>query len=1074
MREPSPARTKPGARSWILSALGLAVLAGCPVQSLDATQNPTATTTAPKPAPDLTVARPPELPQGASVVSTFFDEDLPAGGFTFNYGGASTLGAEEGKGADNSEYFLHASLDPKEYSGGAACLWNMSFDLTPYQATGALVFQARGTTGRETFFVGLADDEKSDGWKSVVRVEAAKYGTLRRGEWTTFVIPLRDFPRKGMAWDAAHGVEKPMAFQWNLVQEFRILSNKGDNASLEVDLDNIRVWADALSPDTAKRDAGPDWADLDTSIDAPPPADLKLPDEVVGSFFLDDFPTGGFSYVYGGRSCGKVLDSRTKGNAAVWASYLDNDYAGQSISLPAGKFLDLSAVRKTGSVAFWVKPGAKAETFFVGLLDDQGGEKKVQTRVAGGDWVVLKAGAWSLCRIPLKAFPDDGLWWNAAEHHEVSDKVDWSRIHEFRLSIGRDDNKPPKGQPVVFYLDQIQVARTAKGVFDPDAYWDAFRSEAPDLALTDFTKGGDKWRAVHGTSADLKVSTIPVTGAAGVAGKALKVDFRPGDWYETMLQMPEVPSVPADWTSHYALSFWLRSEKAFQPVDVTLQDRDHEYFTARVGGSRGWHRIVLPFREFSKFPYYQPPEAVANHRLDLDGVHQIGFKPAGDVPGSLQIAGLALTNLRESPKPAAEPVLAATFRGNTAKVVQTIGQVYGSNVENWLPEMLSPQAVERLKALDLGVVRYPGGLRADEEDWKKTLAAKDANVDTDEYLDWCATLGVEPMITANMGTGTPQLAADWVRHTNLERKHGPKVKYWEIGNELYGNWNHYYEKWGKDGGTTYGKRAREFILAMKAVDPTIQVTVVWQLSGDWNRKVFAEVADVADGVNVHHYAQINGSESDEGLLAVSAEADQLARDVQRQVAELGVKGRKYGIWLTEWNSVDFNPNNQILSQTQALFIADYVGHLAQSPIAIANVWNIHNGRESRRGDYGLLATKGDPDGMNARRPSYWALRLASNALKGQLLEGRSDQEALSAWMAKRPDGKLGFLFVNKNPQTDYRTTVQVPGLAGEAEVLVLDATNSAEGPGPVPHSQTIRSGDTITIPKASVVSIRMK
>jgi hypothetical protein len=1056
-----------------LAVLALLGLGGC-IKPLDAPAGgaPVAVT-APPPIPQ-DARRPPEVLPKAWSTSTFFDEDLPTGGFTFTYGGTTTIATVEGRGADNSEFFLHTSLDPKEYSGVAACLWNSSFDLTPFLKTGALVFQARATTGSEKFFVGLADDEKSDGWKSVVRLPANAYGSLAKGAWTTFVVPLRDFPRKGMAWDAAKGIEKPLTFQWNLVQEFRVLSNKGENTSLEIDFDNVRIWADAVGPDTSKRDEGPDWADLDSVIDAPSAKDLTLPDEVLGSFFQDDFPAGGFSYGYGGRSTAKVLDSRTPGNRAVWATYLENDYSGQTIALATGKTLDLSGIRKTGSVSFWIRGGEHSQKFIVGLLDDQGGEKKVQTRLAGHDWTVLKAGAWSLCRIPLKAFLDDGSWWNSTERREVSSKMDWTRIREFRLSIARDENKPPKGQPVVFYLDQIQVARTSKGIYDPEVFWNGFQSDTPDQILTDFTKGASAWRAVHGASAQLAVSNVPVAGTSAVTGKALRVDFRPGDWYETILQLPDAPSVATDWSRHYAMSFWLYSEKPYQSVDVTLQDKGHEYFTARVGAARGWHRVVLPFRDFSKFPYYQPPEAVGNNRLDLDAVFQIGFKPVGDIPGSLQIAGLALTNLRETPRLVAPPVVAATFVADPSKGQRNIPRVFGTNVENWMPDMVTPQAMERLKPLDLGVVRYPGGLRADEDDWKQILSAKDGKIDTDEFLDWCASMGVEPLFTANLGSGTPQLAAEWVRHTNVVRKSGPKVKLWEIGNELYGNWHHHYDKWGKDGGTAYGKRAREFILAMKAVDPSIQVTVVWMLAGDWNRKVFAEVADVVDGVNVHHYAQTSGAESDEGLLAASSEVDEVMAKVRAQLDQLGTKGRKYGIWLTEWNSVDFNPGPQILSHVQALYVADYMGHLAQSPIEIANLWNIHNGREARRGDYGLLATTGDPDGTNARRPAYWGLRMASRSLKGKLLDGKSDQEALSGWASRGPDGKLGLLFVNKNFQSDYKTTLQVPGLSGQAEVMILDATNSGEGPGPSVQTRTLKTGDVLTIPKASVVSIRMK
>ena len=135
-------------------------------------------------------------------VYTFYDEDFQQGGFSFVYGGSTKITQQEGVGAEGSEYFLHANLDVRDYSGVAVCLWNMQFDLTPYLATGALVFQARAKNGGEKVVVGLGDDEKSDGWKSVVRKPLEAYGTLKAGEWTTFVIPLRDFGKRGVAWDA--------------------------------------------------------------------------------------------------------------------------------------------------------------------------------------------------------------------------------------------------------------------------------------------------------------------------------------------------------------------------------------------------------------------------------------------------------------------------------------------------------------------------------------------------------------------------------------------------------------------------------------------------------------------------------------------------------------------------------------------------------------------------------------------------------------------------------------------------------------------------------------------------------
>ncbi|MEN9306984.1 MAG: hypothetical protein RL173_916 [Fibrobacterota bacterium] len=1015
---------------------------------------------------------------------TFFDEDFQQGGFTFVYGGSTKLTQIEGDGAEKSEYYLHLNLDQRDYSGGAVCLWNMQFDMTPYLATGALVFQAKSKSGGEKVFIGLGDDEKSDGWKAVVRVPLDKYGTLKKGEWTTYVIPLRDFGKRGVAWDATKGIEIPWPFQWDNVQEFRVLSNKGDNPDCEIDIDNIQVYADAVG--SSNEVPQEDWLDLDKNSDGPNPANMKLDDEIAGTFFENEVPAGGFAYGYGGKTTNKILECTTPGNSNVWALYFDNDWSGVNMSI-GNKYIDVTPFRKTGSLTFWIKAGPSAKKFMVGLMDNQGNDKKVQTKVMADGYAVLKEGEWVQVRVPLKAFIDDGVYWDAKAAREISSKMDWTKIQEVRISIGKDENKPGAGKPVIFYVDQVQLTRTSKGIFDPDAYWDAFKSDASDLLVSDFTKSSDKWETGHGASADISASVValPKGAPAVVKGQALKVDFKPGDWYDAYIKMENAAGMPSDWSKHYAISLWLYTDKPYQSLDFTIQDKGKEFFITKVGEGRGWHQILVPFRSLNKFPYYQPPDAVQNNLLDLDGIFQFGLKPGGEIPGTLYLANIQLTNLRQIQKIKGPASLPAIFKGNASKSIQKVPDVYGINVGLWAPELMDDASVELQKPMNLGVVRYPGGLRSDEEDWEKTLRDKDFNVDTDEFLDWCGKVNCKPMFTANIGDGSPERAAKWVEYVNKKRS-GPAVMHWELGNEVYGNWHKYYEQWGKDGGVAYAKMCRKYIEAMKAVDPTIKITVVWMLGGAWNKTTFEELADVVDGVNVHHYAQATGSESDPGLLAVSQESDVLMKDVRHQVEKYGVKGKKYEIWLTEWNSVDFNPGPQILQHVNALFVADYLGHLAQAPIEIANLWALYNGRDKRMGDYGVLAASADPQGLNARRPTYWAMRLMANALNGTLVEGSSNQEPLQSWMSKRADGKMSIVFVNKNPDTEYKTTLKVPGLKGEAIVEVLTAENSgglksneATGEvysqdGPKPETKSLADGSVITVPKYSIVTIRFQ
>jgi hypothetical protein len=823
------------------------------------------------------------------------------------------------------------------------------------------------------------------------------------------------------------------------------------------------------------------------TTDPPTPAQMQLPDEVIATFFDDDIPrpSGGYSYSYGNGTTNKVLPSHTPGNAKVFVARFGNDYSGVNISQGNSKFIDLTPYRKTGTLTFWVKGGPGAQKFMIGLMDNQGGERKVQTKVNGDAYGVVKDAQWTQIRIPLKAFIDDGVYWDPKGHREISAKMDWTKISDFRISINRDENKVPEGQPIAFYLDQIQLTKTSQGVEDPEAYWDGFKSNAPDQLVTDFTKWVEQWKGQHGKSADIQVAVGPEPKGAPPAakGQALKVDFKPGDWFDAYFQTPNAAGIDKDWSKHYALTVWLYTDKPYQAFDFVIQDRDHEMFTTKVGAGRGWHQILIPFRSFAKFPYFQPPEAKQNNKLDLDGVFQFGIKPGGDVPATLYLANIQVTNARELVKLKAPAVLPAVFKGDVAKVIQPVPDIYGINVGKWRPELLDAESIVVEKPLKLGVVRYPGGLLSDEEDWQKTLQAKDTNIDTDEFLDWCQKSGCKPMFTANVGDGTPERAAAWVKYVNQTRK-GPKVQLWEIGNEIYGDWHRYYAKWGKDGGTAYGKAVRAYVKAMKAVDPTIKVSAVWMLGGPWNQAVFKEVADVVDGVNVHHYAQNAGSESNEGLLAISSEADALMKSVKKQVDELGLKGKSYEIWLTEWNSVDQNPGPQILQHVNGLYVADYLGHLAASPIQIANLWALYNGRDKRMGDYSLMSPSGDPQGLNFRRPSYWAFEMLANTLTGTLLQGGTDQEGLSGFLSKRADGKLSIVLVNKNFDTDYKTTLKIPGLKGEATVEVLTANDSGglisgdatgktyPSTGPKSEQKGLADGAVIVVPKASIVTVR--
>jgi alpha-N-arabinofuranosidase len=124
--------------------------------------------------------------------------------------------------------------------------------------------------------------------------------------------------------------------------------------------------------------------------------------------------------------------------------------------------------------------------------------------------------------------------------------------------------------------------------------------------------------------------------------------------------------------------------------------------------------------------------------------------------------------------------------------------------------------IEALRKLKIPVLRWPGGCFADTYHWKDGIGPKterpsmlnvwwgnvkeDNSFGTNEFLNMCEMLGAEPYLSGNVGSGSPQELADWVKYTthpagsspmpDLRSKHGRPnpwhVKFWGLGNEAWG------------------------------------------------------------------------------------------------------------------------------------------------------------------------------------------------------------------------------------------------------------------------------------------------
>jgi len=159
--------------------------------------------------------------------------------------------------------------------------------------------------------------------------------------------------------------------------------------------------------------------------------------------------------------------------------------------------------------------------------------------------------------------------------------------------------------------------------------------------------------------------------------------------------------------------------------------------------------------------------------------------------------------------PPAPPAAAASASGAAADQVTVTpaqslatvpGTAIGINASTYDGSLLDGQVPGLLRGAGISVVRLPGGSESDQYDWKTNtdvIGNYTEAVDFDQFMSVIHQAGAQAMVTVDYGTGTtigqqdgsgetgPQIAADWVRYANVEHHYG--IRYWEIGNEVYGN-----------------------------------------------------------------------------------------------------------------------------------------------------------------------------------------------------------------------------------------------------------------------------------------------
>jgi len=480
----------------------------------------------------------------------------------------------------------------------------------------------------------------------------------------------------------------------------------------------------------------------------------------------------------------------------------------------------------------------------------------------------------------------------------------------------------------------------------------------------------------------------------------------------------------------------------------------------------------------------------------------VGSTKANDVVDTRDL------ELRSADSSAAGSDTPATVSIDAHTTLQTLSSIaVGINAAAWDGDLVERRVPALVEDAGFQLMRYPGGSTSNNYHWLSNtpddpnVGGTDPGANFDAFMSVAGRAGARAMITVNYGSGTATEAADWVRYANggckrydgpvpsypgaSRRGHDYGIRYWEIGNELYGDGT-YGATWEVNhkahDPATYAQGVIEYSAAMKAVDPSIRVGAVLTAPGNWpdgqtneaspepwNDTVLGKACGALDFVSVHWYPQGPTSESDAELLASPqkgrATAVSYTPSIPDMVATLkakltqycGARAKAIQIMVTETNSVSYNPGKQTTSLTNALFASDQVMTWLENGVTNVDWWALHNSPFDGNadpalygkypfGDYGILSRGLTTEGgsveppLQTPFPAYYGLQMLSHLghdAGSQSLGVSSSTPLVSIHAVKQVNGKIHVLLINKDPSAAYAASVSLNGatVRGNARVF---------------------------------------
>lgn len=498
-----------------------------------------------------------------------------------------------------------------------------------------------------------------------------------------------------------------------------------------------------------------------------------------------------------------------------------------------------------------------------------------------------------------------GIWGEVVWNRSFEDRLspdDWhthagvlmsppASDHESRFAIGADtwrdydfliDIRRTAGEGAIKVGVRSSKGNAATLVFDGKR---AQLTQKQPLGTADFALENGRWYRIHLRAVghqvqafvddkplfDVKIEAGPDNGRAFVATRAATAEFRAirAIASDHSLLFDSLPSPARNWK---ALGAGEVSLDADQPLNSKVSLK----ITGGAGTGIAQDHFSLHRGDTLRGSLFIRGEAAGGvsvllRNSDRYVVAQNSFAPPGK---NWTEFPLALKPEEDVPNATLEIVT----RGPATVWVDQVSLMPDSS---FATNGFRPDLLKAITDLHPPVIRWPGGSFIENYHWKDTIGPQSRRVGKsgwddvdplafgiDEFISLCRRVGAEPLVVINTGPrNVPaerlqyiQNARDLVEYCNAPAtsKWGKvraangnpepyRVKYWEIDNEIW-----------KVKGDDYAEMVRQFVPAMKQVDPSIKTIACGsgQLGDHWSEgdiAIIEKAADVVDYLSVHHY-----------------------------------------------------------------------------------------------------------------------------------------------------------------------------------------------------------------------------